>query len=641
MTPNHDNSPKKLLERIAALEHTLADYESFKIVYETIPHPIFITSHDGAILTCNKAALVTFGYTTREMKGRLFWSFLPKDSVDRLPQFFKEENDTGKQHLSTTIRKKNSEFLPVKIHTSLFTLNGETQRIITVLDRSGHSITNDPCSTAGDTDSKQHRFMTELVGIPDYIIEIDLERIITSVNEIFLNRSGYTRKELLKGIKIESIVPSEYRGKVLKTVQRIISGKDSDFNEYLAVTKDGSLIPVIVNSTLMERDGVPVGIRINAIDITDNKQLEKKISTMEKFHTLGELSGSVTHDIKNILAIILGYCELFSQKSRDEKEFASCREIINKIKEAAGEGIGLFKKLRAQTMHSVKQEHELLDLNRLLEESLDQFTPSLRNKNVLPGVDMTMSRDLNLLPPVRGIAVEIKEVFNNIILNAIEAMQSGGCITVTSGVTDTQIIITVADTGPGMSEETLLSIFEPFYTSKGEKGTGLGLFISSDIINKYRGDIEVESTPGVGSTFRIILPLPEKSEAASADVLSPVVKVDKGSVLVVDDEEKICHILAQYLQHEGYRVFTATSGRDGLDLFRAHAPGTVITDLNMPDHSGLEISRHIRVLSPETTIILLTGDDSPLDGINFEQFIDHVIEKPLDFKRLSCLLREA
>lgn len=639
MTPKHDSSPEKLLERIAALEHTLADYAAFKILFDTIPHPIFVTSHDGSILNCNKAALRIYGYTTEEMKGRLFWSFLPKDSTDRLPQFFKEENNKKKHYLSTTTRKKNGEFSPVEIHTSLFTLNGETQRIITVFDRSQHFITDDHCSAEEDTDGKQHPLMTEIIGSPDYVVETDLERTITSVNDLFMERFGYTREDVLKGIKIESLVPPEYRDKVLEAAQRIISGKNSDFNDYIVVTKDGTQIPVIVNSTLIEKNGVPVGFRINVIDITDHKQLEKKISTMEKFHTLGELSGSVVHDIKNILAIILGYCDFFSQKPCCEIESASCMEIINKIRESAHDGTTLFKRIQAQTKHSVKQEHESLDLNRLLEESLDQFTFTLRNKKVLHGVEITTTKDLNPLPPVRGIAAEIKEVFNNIILNAIEAMQCDGCITVSTGVNDTNIIMTVADSGPGMSEEKLLKIFEPFYTSKGEKGTGLGLFTSSDIITKYGGNIEVESTVGVGSTFRIILPVPEKSKTASADVLSPDGKVDKGSVLVVDDEENICSILAQFLKREGYRVFTATSGKDGLDLFRAHAPGTVITDLNMPDLNGLEISRQIRALTPETTIILLTGDGSPLDGVKHEQLVDHVAEKPLDFKRLSCLLR--
>jgi CheY-like chemotaxis protein/anti-sigma regulatory factor (Ser/Thr protein kinase) len=254
------------------------------------------------------------------------------------------------------------------------------------------------------------------------------------------------------------------------------------------------------------------------------------------------------------------------------------------------------------------------------------------------------------LPPVAGIESEIREALINLVFNAVDAMLEGGKLSIRTTATENsekpwQVDVEVVDSGVGMDEETRRRCLEPFFTTKGERGTGLGLAMVYGVMRRHNADIEIESTIGQGTTVRLRFPVPA-SNTAEAHPAAPEAMPPRLRILSVDDDPLLIKSLRDALEADGHAVVTANGGQEGIDAFRAAQErderfAVVITDLGMPYVDGRKVASAIKNDSPSTPVILLTGWGQRLvaEG-DVPPHVDRVLNKPPKLRELRAALAE-
>jgi len=260
-------------------------------------------------------------------------------------------------------------------------------------------------------------------------------------------------------------------------------------------------------SPLRGTHATPAGMSIILKDVTDERRLREQILHAEKLRAVGEMAAGIAHNFNNVLATILTRAQLLTQQLTDT---ASVRRGLTLIEQAAADGASLVRRLQQLAGGSAITERTWLDLNALVRDVVETTQPLWHDHTRREGRPVEVRVALAPLPRLLGRAAELREVFTNLLLNALEAMPQGGHITLRTSVEDSSVCLEVSDTGSGMTAEVRRRLFDPFFTTKGARGTGLGLSVSQAIIKGHHGSFTVESEPGHGTTFRITLPcMPE------------------------------------------------------------------------------------------------------------------------------------
>jgi CheY-like chemotaxis protein/anti-sigma regulatory factor (Ser/Thr protein kinase) len=302
---------------------------------------------------------------------------------------------------------------------------------------------------------------------------------------------------------------------------------------------------------------------------------------------------------------------------------------------AAEDAAATVRRIQTFARKSSVAEMELLDIGSLLRDAVEITRTRWQNEARAAGrsVDVVLNADEQFF--TRGNASELREVFVNLIVNAVDAMPNGGTLTLCCRRDGDRLKLRFADTGLGMEEEVRERVFEPFYTTKGVHGTGLGLAVSYGIIERHYGTISVSSKPGEGTTFHIDLPVDETSEPMA---LSERVNVTSTSlsVLVIDDEQVVRETLAEMLAELDHKVVTADCGRDALEKLARAEFDLVFTDLAMPEMDGWETAREIRKHRPELPVVLVTGYGATAQPPSGEvDLVADIIGKPFDFDQVT------
>jgi CheY-like chemotaxis protein len=238
---------------------------------------------------------------------------------------------------------------------------------------------------------------------------------------------------------------------------------------------------------------------------------------------------------------------------------------------------------------------------------------------------ISVKLELQKVPLVLGNSAELREVITNLVLNAVDAMPKGGTITLRTQPVNDAVQIEVSDDGTGMTEEVRARCLQPFFSTKGERGTGLGLSMSFGIIRRHEGTIEIDTSRGRGTTFRISLPEYQRSAALSDDVRLTLGRVMR--VLVVDDDSTARDVVAQYLRSDGHRVSLAKDGGEAMQHMISDQFDLLITDQGMPGMSGTQLGEAARRVDRKLPVILLTGFPFPAD--QEQTSVDLILKKPL------------
>lgn len=389
--------------------------------------------------------------------------------------------------------------------------------------------------------------------------------------------------------------------------------------------------------------------------IAEQERIREQFSQLEKLSALGELASGVAHDFNNTLAGILGRAQLL-QRTSDPEKIARGLDIIIKTAE---DGAKTVKRIQDFARQRRDHNFELVSIDQILTDASEITRPRWKNCAEASNIHITLDLEIQSNAMVMGDDSELREVLVNMVFNAIDAMPEGGTLSLTTLTAGDSVIIKVVDTGVGMYPEVRSKIFDPFFTTKGKAGLGLGLAVSFGIIRRHGGEIEVESTYGKGTEFRITLPLAKMGEQSVAPVeqveqvetVAPVVAEQALTVesldrprtrmLVVDDEEFVRELLGEILEGEHCDVYLAASGSEALSVFKNMEFDGVFTDVGMPGMSGWELAREIRQINPSIPIAVITGWGEAVGSHEQKAAgVDWVVAKPFTADRIADLVRD-
>lgn len=354
-----------------------------------------------------------------------------------------------------------------------------------------------------------------------------------------------------------------------------------------------------------------------------------------KLNALGEMAGGVAHDFNNILAAILGRTQLLLQTVPEHE----LRRQLLVIEQAALDGAQTVRRVQEFTRVRQDEHFETVDLNHVLLGVTELTRPVWESGAKRRGVSVDVHLELGATSTTIGNASELREVFTNLVLNAVDAMPGGGELWITSGNGAGVVTVQIRDTGVGMEQATLGKIFDPFFTTKSAKGTGLGLSVAYGIVTRHRGTITVDSEPGVGTLFTLTFPIgaaPEQAPPAADDAPLPRLRV-----LVVDDEEIVLEVLVDLLAALGMDVDRAHGGPAGIDAVRAGDYDVVFTDLGMPEVNGWDLATAAKERRPSTAVVLVTGWGFQLgEDAAGSSGVDLIMAKPFSWDDVQQALRQ-
>ncbi len=378
------------------------------------------------------------------------------------------------------------------------------------------------------------------------------------------------------------------------------------------------------------------------------RQAQQALIQQERLRALGQMASGIAHDINNAISPIALYTEsMLEHEAGLSPEGRSRLVTIQRAIDDVAQTVGRMREFyRPQDL---KPRLENVDLNALVRQVIELTRARWSDQPQRSGVIIELKADLAAeLPEILGADNEIRDAITNLIFNAVDASPKGGVILVRTGAPAAEpqrVLLEVTDSGVGMDEETRRRCLEPFFTTKGERGTGLGLAMVFGMAQRHGATLEIDSRPGVGTTMRLLFPVAGGTSAAT--VRMPTLKVPAPGlrILIVDDDPVLRDSLANTLADEGHRVTLAGGGQEGIDLFRNAQQSTepfdiVLTDLGMPYVDGRQVVAAIRTIAPHTPIILLTGWGQQMGAEHEVPQVSRVLGKPPRLRELRAALVE-
>ncbi|HKP10957.1 MAG TPA: PAS domain S-box protein [Blastocatellia bacterium] len=454
------------------------------------------------------------------------------------------------------------------------------------------------------------------------------------------NRQARVMLELPDGIPTHEIITREPVGTFSNELGQVLALDDLPVQRALreqqvveaslwyARTDGKRLFLSVAVSPLFNEQNQLVGAIALLKDMTEQQREQERSLQADKLRALGQLASGVAHNFNNALAAVLGYTQLSIPKVRGSEVEKYLRVVEQSAKDAARmvERIQNFARARSRT-----DEFLPIRISDIVHDALDITRPRWRHDAEALGVkyDMQLDWQADEEVLVNGEPSELREVFVNIIFNALDAMPKGGRMEIRATADGEHVRLSFTDTGGGMSEEIKRRIFEPFFTTKGVSGLGMGLSETYRIIERHGGRIDVESGPRQGAVFIILLPVAHMPNYQSAGALtaSPLRGVD---VLVIDDEEHVRNVLAALLGELGHQVTTAASAEEALRLVEDQEFAIVFTDLAMPKTDGIAAATEIKARWPQTKVVLMSGygSERAAERAAESRVVDATLNKP-------------
>ena len=612
----------EIAERKKVEEALTQEHNRLQTLFEHNGSGHLIVSSTRQILQVNQQLCKMFGYQEEELIGQSAEILhLDRQHYDNWAPLFKEAHN-GLTHLNAEYpwrRKDGSIFWCMFTGVKLLLPNDVRSVIWSIIDITERKRMEETL------DASNKLLQAVINTAPMRVFWKNTDLLYMGCNNAFANDAGVLGPDNIIGKDDYQLVWKE-QAEFCRTDDRSVieSGAQRLFYEEHQTTPDGG-------NRWLRTSKVPLRNEANEIigllgiyeDITEFKRteeehasLEKQLLHAQKLESLGVLAGGIAHDFNNILTAIIGNADLALMRLNPESPAV---DNLHKIEQSAARAADLAKQMLAYSGKG-KFVVESLDLNRLVEEMLHMLEVSISKKAVL-----RLNKFQNL-PAVEVDATQIRQIIMNLVINASEAIgDKSGVIAITTGCMDCDrhylkdvwldenlvdglyVYLEIADSGCGMDRDVLAKIFDPFFTTK-FSGRGLGMAAVLGIVRGHKGAIKVYSEPGKGTTFKILLPASDRPAKLFSDISHNDDWKGCGMVLLVDDEETIRGIGVEMLKELGFKIITASDGREALEIFKSNPDiRFVILDLTMPHMDGEQCFRELRLIDPVVKVLISSG----------------------------------
>ena len=623
-------------------------YEEHRLILDSAGEGIYGINNQGETTFVNKATLSMTGFKEEEFVGQNPHQLIHHSRADGTLLPFEKcpvhgpitKNLVIRIHEDLFWRKDGSNF-PVEFVCSPIVQNGVTHGAVVVFTDITERI------EANKRIDEEKAFSDAVVNsIPGGFFVFDEKLRMIKWNRKLETITGYSSKEL-GALSIFDFFSPDHRDHLENALQRL-SDQGAITIETVARKKDGPEIPFFLSACLVNIDHKNLIIAIG-LDISEQKSIEAELRQVQKMEAIGTLAGGIAHDFNNILSPILGYAEIGEMTLPEDHEFYP---HLTAIHDAANRAKNLVQQILT---FSRVREHKIAPMiaQPIIKESLKFLRSSLPTT-------ITIHEQIN--PDCGSILADptqIHQVMMNLCTNAFHAMEAkGGTLLISLESIDLSepdrkkynnlpagpyLCLTVADTGEGIDPEVVDRMFEPFFTTKTEgRGTGMGLAVVHGIIKSYGGTILVESLPGHGATFTILIPHTEMDIQETDHDSFDTIQGGTEHIMLVDDQEFVAGIENKLLSALGYKVSVFLSSREALEAFSKdpNSYDLVLTDQTMPDITGNVLAERLLEIRPDIPIVLCSGNDTFSPAINLKEIgIRHFIMKPLEIARVAHLLR--
>jgi len=637
---------KSVIEERTKAEKALVESESrLRYLFESNTAGVLYWKKDGAITDANSTFLDMIGYSREELeKGLIDWrSITPPEYEEQDKMVFREIVTTGvclpfeKEYI-----KKDGSRLSIIMNAASF--EGDPD--------SGVSFVVDTTTlkqTEQALNESREKYHTYIESAPIGIFVSNDDNLI-DVNKAACLMTGFSEKEL-RGKNIHQILPDEV---VAKYKPEALNPREQQHIEVDTELKcnNGNIMHIAYNAVNLS-DGSLMAfctdISKRKIAEAEKNMLEHQLRQSQKMEAVGRLAGGIAHDFNNLLTGITGNIQLAQMDVEDNDELAETLDDINTAAERASQLVKQLLAFSRKQLISLK----VLNLNNLI-LNMEQMLSRLIGEHI----ELITKLDANLAA-VKADHVQIEQIVMNLVVNAKDAMPSGGVLTIETveAVPDDEfckrnqlikgkyVVLNISDDGMGMDEKTLKHIFDPFYTTKSvDKGTGLGLSTVYGIVKQHKGHIEVSSTPENGTIFSTyLLSTDEESKITEEEKFTDELPRGDETILVVEDERMVREIATRILKRQGYTVLEAATGEEAIEVLENTLKKIdfLMTDVIMPGMNGRELADYIAKKNPETKILFTSGyTENVFESQNILEDKMEFIAKPYTPRSLAFKVRE-
>jgi len=603
---------------------------------------ILVLNKRGDTLFCNSSVKRILGYLPSEFLGSSFLDLMHPEDHRKAALGLRECKHRRATSYRLRLRHKNGGWRVTDcVYSNLLDEPEVAGIVINFRDVTEASLSQEALKKSEEKFSKAFRSSPLAVTI-----STKAEGRYLDVNEAFLRMLGYKRHEMIghSSVRLGVWAKPEEREILMRHIdtQQRVTGVRATFK-----TKNGEVRETEIAAEPIDLGGVPCVLAVTQ-DVTETRRLEAQFRHAQKMDAVGQLAGGVAHDFNNLLMVMRSYAQMIGSEDASPRTL----EYTARILEAADRAAAVTRQLLAFSRRQ-PQELKKLDLNRVVREFCAML-PGFIGEDICLRV---------LTKAVSGAVLadqgQLEQVIMNLAVNARDAMSGGGKMTIETGDIElgenmsehhsarippgSYVLLAVADSGHGMSEETKARIFEPFFTTKVVgKGTGLGLATVYGIVKQHRGFVWVYSEVGLGTCFKIYLPrlrAEEPIEAPVGDSFATITRNGSETILLVEDQPALLEVMGEYLASKGYEILKAPDGDTALRLVGAH-DGPIqllLTDVVMPGIYGPELAGRLTKLRPGVKTIFMSGySEMNLAGVESA----FVVQKPIDLNLLDRRIRQ-
>lgn len=591
--------------------------ERYRILLEDIEECYFELNLGGRFTCVNDAQCRDLGYTREELIGMDYRRYTHENSIKKSKEIFSGIYKTGQPaRYEADYIHKNGTIYTSEVSASL--RRDARGQAIGFRGLSRNITERIKAQEALRFSEERHR--TILENMQESYFENDLDGRMTFVNDVVCAHLGYTREELI-GMHSSLLHDKEGWEKTFQAYVKLYkTGESFKLMESELIRKDGTKGTYELSVDLIrDSKGTPTGFRGICRDIAERKRLADRLNRAEKMEALGTMAGGVAHDLNNVLGVLVGYSECLARRlpeNSPERQYAEtimqagwrCTAIVDDLLTLARRGVNVS---------------EVTDLNSLIFDYLktpefEQLISRHPNVKIQTEIEEELAR-------IKGSPVHLSKTIMNLVSNALEAISGPGEVTIRTEnrylefplrgydemTEGNYVVLTVSDTGAGISANDLGKIFEPFYTKKvmGRSGTGLGLAVVWGAVKDHNGYIDVQSEEGKGTTFNLYFPVTKEKISKAEEAVSPDCYMSNGEcILVVDDVKEQRELTMNMLGQLGYQVEAVAGGEEAVEYLKNKKADLIVLDMIMdPGIDGLETYRRIIEMNPGQKTVIVSG----------------------------------